>query len=213
MKISLLEDNTVTADYDDGKYENINSSHSDNALSPLSKSIADAFPYRGAFTRSDGETVCDRIVFNGLTIKMTLYDMNGLEKVNKETNTFDPLEDMTSASQRVQDFAALVFTDEVRSAFIETLPKVPVMIETQQMIRVDKGTDGAVKKTIDIPKGEKIVSVKSGKATAKTIYSKDIWIMLVVNEDGSEHMIPAKKIDAEGNVETQRFHKKTGDFY
>ena len=42
MIITLLQDNTVFAKYDDGTCETINSNHSNKAKNPLTKAIAEA---------------------------------------------------------------------------------------------------------------------------------------------------------------------------
>ena len=53
MIITLLQDNTVFAKYDDGTAETINSTHIRKAKNGLTKAIAKAFKYKGAMAFTD----------------------------------------------------------------------------------------------------------------------------------------------------------------
>ncbi len=132
MIIKLLECNTVQTTLDDGSGSTVNSTHSHKAVDSLSKSIADAFAYRGAMdaNRPESERIHELVSFDGLTITVKCCDCaksdGVITKGNHKTEAFNPLDDLSKAESRVQDFAAIVFTKDVRAAFVDSLEVVQV---------------------------------------------------------------------------------------
>lgn len=54
MIITILQDNTVYARFDDGTSETINSSHAHKGKIALTREVAAALPYKGAMLFADG---------------------------------------------------------------------------------------------------------------------------------------------------------------
>lgn len=137
--ITLLEDNTVLCS--DGA--NVNSGHPHKTGCAKSKAVAEAFTYRHdiLYNREDREHI-DELTFDGKVISIKCHVCEASDNpegkarlVNRHSHndlTLDPFEDQSKFSDRVKTFAAIVFDDQAKRDFIETLPKVtPNTLKTQ----------------------------------------------------------------------------------
>lgn len=215
MRIKLLEDNTITASYDDGVNENINSAnHLDTndatrALSPITESLAKTFIYKGAYDSANDDD--GSLVFDDENCRVAALGSRVNE--NPTLMTIDPLEPLP-ADPRVKAFCEIVFADiAITDRFIEQLPLVKVMTKSQQVIQVSAGTLNAIEQVIQIPKGEQTIVVTDGVARATTIYEKSIWLLSVVDDSDKPVMAPVQGTDDDGNPLFEHYHKKTDTRY
>ena len=51
-----------------------------------------------------------------------------IDRANHETHSIDPLQDYSTESDRVKTFCGIVFDDEVKAAYIASLPTVDVKV-------------------------------------------------------------------------------------
>ena len=135
MVLKLLEDNTVICS--DGA--NINSGHPDKTSCVKSEEIAKAFTYRHDinYTRTDEHV--EELSFNGAAVTVSCQDcvittqegskVKLVERTGHESYSLDPLQDYSGESDRVKTFCSIVFDDDVKAAFVASLPIVQIPIK------------------------------------------------------------------------------------
>lgn len=193
--IKLLEDNTVlTPD------ENVNSGHSHKALTPLTKALAEAFLYPAITdaTRPASELIYEELRYDTGRIHIQTRQVNvtgegedrRIIKLPPEVETVNVFDDLTGQPQRVQDFASLVFTDEAKVEFIDSLSTVDVPQMTQEQ------------GTYREPASQSI-EVKNGKAIVTPI-PEGPPIPMVTPED-EPIMVDVPVLDTEGEPVVDTF--------
>lgn len=213
MIIKLLKDNTVTATYEDGIKENVNSGHSHKALSPETKALAEAFVY--------GEGVeSDDISFNGLVVR------SGQDVVT-------PL-DGQPLDVRLATFCGIVFGENAKRDYILSLPTVDV-VKTES---VQNTVDVARMKLREIeidgvmapdPDGQMVpetapasfdvrdYDVVDGQAVQKIITMTENRVIIdqypEADEAGNPIMIDVPVLDSEGQPETFEMIQYQGSLY
>lgn len=150
-----------------------------------------------------------------------------LKQERAETMVADCLEDITQHPEKVQKFASIVFTDEVKAAFIASLPRVdepiikerqvtvelPVMIANPDYDPKDEDSPKQIQKTEDGIENVEATTVMDGAVLRKVAaYDKPIKIPVVdivgvTNEDG------AKVMEEYDTGETQTFIEYKGELY
>lgn len=213
INISLLEDNTVMADYDDGTNENVNSSHSHKALSDETKALAEAFVY--------GEGVESEVIsFNGLVVR------SGQDVVT-------PLDDQP-LDVRLATFCGIVFGENAKRDYILSLPTVDVVKtkSVQKMVNVVKKklkeilVDGEL---VPDPDGQMVpetapasfdirdYDIVDGSAVEKTITMTENRVIIEqypeADMNGDPVMIDAPVLDDKGEVVTFKMIQYQGNLY
>jgi len=141
--IKLLEDNTVICS--DGS--NVNSSHPEKTSCAKGSLIAKAFTYRHdiLYTRTDEHI--EELSFDDTMVTVSCNDctvtgegrnsVKLIERSNHDTHSIDPLQDYSTESDRVKAFCGIVFDDEVKAAYIASLPTVDEPVTDWRQVTVD----------------------------------------------------------------------------
>ena len=140
--IKLLEDNTVIC----GDGANVNSHHPEKTSCTKGYAIATAFTYRHDINYTRTDEHIEDLSFDGLTVTADCHDctvtgqegnIKLIDRANHETRSIDPLQDISTESDRVKTFCGLVFDAAVESAFIVSLPTVDQSVTEMRQQTVD----------------------------------------------------------------------------